>query len=72
MAVLQDTRDRVIRLEEKVDHIEERQEVMGRKVDEMHEVLTKARGVHWLMIAVVGAAGFLVSKAGALLHLVRP
>lgn len=61
-----------MKLEERISHIEEKQDSIGRKVDDMHEVLTKARGLHWGVLTLVAVGGFLASKLGAMLNAIRP
>jgi uncharacterized protein YlxW (UPF0749 family) len=64
-----DTRDRVIRLEERVKHMEETLDSMSKKVSEMHSLLQQARGARWLLIGVammIGAAGGFFVKIGAM------
>ncbi len=63
------TRDRVIRLETKVEHLTEQMTDMQKKVNEMHDLLMQARGVRWMIVAVAAMAGFLASFASKYLHL---
>jgi uncharacterized membrane protein len=44
MSTETDTRDRVIRLETKLEAIAEKQEVTDKKVTEMHTILVEAQG----------------------------
>ena len=51
--------ERLAVLEQKVSHMEAELGRMSGKVDEMHAILLKARGVRWAIIAVAGLVGFL-------------
>jgi hypothetical protein len=51
--------ERLAILEQKVSHMEAELARMSGKVDEMHAILLKARGVRWAIIAVAGVVGFL-------------
>jgi hypothetical protein len=57
-----DTRDRVIRLEAEVDALNKIVENMSKKVDEMHTLLTQARGARWLFMILWVGAGALIAK----------
>jgi hypothetical protein len=46
-----DTRDRVIRLETKLEAMASRQEVTDTRVEKMYEILTKADGAKWILTA---------------------
>lgn len=68
MSVETDTRDRVIRLETSFDNfktdVKDDLDAHGKKIDEMYELLTRARGIGWLGVAMLGVAssigGFIV------------
>lgn len=59
-----DTRDRVMRLEVKVDNLTKAVESRDEKIDEMHDVLMQAKGARYVIVgaAAIGGAvtGFLV------------
>lgn len=61
MSVETDTRDRVIRLEEGFTNfktvVKGDLDAHGTKIDEMYELLTRARGIGWLGVAMLGVAG---------------
>ena len=61
MSVETDTRDRVIRLEEGFANfkgvVKDDLDAHGTKIDEMYELLTRARGIGWLGVAMLGVAG---------------
>lgn len=63
-----DNYERLVRLETKHEHLTEKVSNMAGKVDEMHELLTQARGVRWVIIAMATVGGFLASKVGAILQ----
>lgn len=67
-----DTRDRVIRLETKLGHVEQQLSEMQPKLNEMHDLLMQARGARWMIVAVAALAGFLASFASKWLHLPMP
>ena len=60
-------RERVARLETKVDHLSEAFDKAVTKVDEMHVLLVQAKGVRWVIIAMATIGGFLASKIGTVL-----
>lgn len=60
MSIETDTRDRVIRLESKIENLTDRFDTAQERIDEMYELLTRARGIGWFWItglAFAGAAG---------------
>lgn len=59
---VQDTRDRVIRLEGKVEQLEKTIEGMDTKVSEMHELLIQAKGARWMLMFLVALGGFVAAK----------
>jgi hypothetical protein len=59
MSASRSASERLVVLEQKVSHMEEELDKMAAKVDEMHAILLKARGVRWAVIAVSGLVGFL-------------
>lgn len=67
MTVTDDTRDRLIQLETDFKHMAKAFEGMASKVDEMHELLLKAKGAKWMLGGIALVAGWLGGKAGALL-----
>lgn len=58
----QDTRDRVIKLEGKVEQLEKTIESMDAKVSEMHELLIQAKGARWMLMFLVALGGFVAAK----------
>lgn len=66
-------RDRVLKLEMQVENVQERQKLIADKVDEMHELLTKAKGARWLaliLLTVLSAIGGYV--ANVVMNLFNP
>ena len=53
-----DTRDRLIRVESNMEHMEKQLTDMQRKVDAMYDLLMQARGMKWLIVAMAAIAGF--------------
>jgi hypothetical protein len=51
--------ERLAIVEQKVSHMETELGKMSAKVDEMHAILSQARGVRWTVIAVSALVGFL-------------
>lgn len=68
----QDTRDRVIRLEEKVDTLEKTVASMDKKVTEMHQLLLQARGARWLLFTLVALGGFIAAKISPIVAVFFP
>ena len=62
-----DTRDRLIKLESNFEHMAKAFDGMSTKVDEMHELLLKAKGAKWLLGGVALIAGWLGGKISVLL-----
>lgn len=57
--MIDDTRERVIRLEEQVKFLRAEAVDTNLKVTAMHDLLTAAKGVRWAIIATASFAGFL-------------
>ena len=57
-----DTRDRVIRLEAKVEQLTRDIAGMDAKVTEIYALLQQARGARWMLIVVWLVAGALLGK----------
>jgi CHAD domain-containing protein len=62
MTPTQDTRDRVMKLEAKVEQLEKTIDGMSTKVTEMHELLIQAKGARWLLFALVAIGSFMAAK----------
>lgn len=62
MTPTQDTRDRVIKLEGKVEQLEKTIDAMSTKVTEMHELLIQAKGARWMLMILVAIGGFMAAK----------
>ncbi len=61
-----DTRDRVIRLETQISHMDRQMGSMAAKVDEMHALLQQGRGARWFLFCLVGCGGFFAGILGKL------
>ncbi len=57
-----DTRDRVIRLEAKVEQLTRDIAGMDAKVTEIYTLLQQAKGARWLLIVIWLAAGAVIGK----------
>lgn len=55
------TRDRVIALEVKVDHLTMQLDDAHKKIEEMYSVLMQAKGAKWVILAAAGISGALTS-----------
>ena len=60
--LMQDTRDRVIRMEGKVEQLELKIDDLDAKVTEMHQLLIQAKGARWMLMLMIGVGGFFASK----------
>lgn len=58
-----DERDRLVRLEERFGHLDEKLDDATHKINEMHVVLMKAKGARWAVIATASVVTFLVTTA---------
>ena len=64
MTAHEDTlRERVARLETKVDNLSEALDKVITKVDEMYGVMMQAKGARWVLIAAASIAGALAGFA---------
>ena len=63
----EDHERRLTTLEIEHKHMVEAVDKMSTKVDEMHTLLTKARGAQWLFLALFAFGGFLAGKLGSFL-----
>lgn len=61
-----DTRDKVIRLEEQLSALTRTVDKMAGQVEIMSNLLQQARGAKWVIVGSAGVAGFLAGKVGAL------
>ncbi|EXL07814.1 hypothetical protein BG46_11070 [Brucella anthropi] len=59
----QDTRDRVIRMEERLKTLEEKFDEQSKKIDEMYNLLTKAKGAKLTIIVLAAIVGGIFTKA---------
>ena len=56
-----DSRDRLIRLENEVEHLTEALMDVQKKVSVMHDLLMQAKGMRWLIVGMAAVAGFFAS-----------
>lgn len=59
----EDTRDRVIALEVKVENLREDVHALTQTVGELRDALQQGKGAWWLFMGAAGFAGFLLSLA---------
>lgn len=57
---------RLTALEVEHKHMSNAIDKMSSKVDEMHQLLTQARGARWAILAVVAISSFFAGKLGAI------
>jgi hypothetical protein len=55
--MIDNTRDRVIALEVKVDNLRRAVEDRDEKIDEMHDILLQAKGARYVIVAAAAIAG---------------
>lgn len=67
--MIDDTRDMVVRLETKVEHIERQLNDVQNTVNEMHDLLMQAKGLRSMIIVMAAVAGFVASFATKFLPL---
>jgi len=58
----QDTRDKVIRLETEMAAMRHDVTKMAEKVDELHTLLTQAKGARWMLFILVALGSFMAAK----------
>ena len=54
---MDDTRERIVALEVKVDHLSEQLRMAARELDDIHADWQKAKGAKWIMAGMAGIAG---------------
>lgn len=57
-----DTRDKVVALEVKVDNLTEKVIDLSEKVEELHNILIQAKGARWMLMFLVALGGFVAAK----------
>ena len=60
-----ETERRLATLEADYRHMSVKMDGMSDKIDEMHELLLKAKGAKWAIIGLATLGGFLSAKIGA-------
>ena len=58
--------ERITRLETELEHMSKDISTMSVKVDQMHSILSQAKGAQWAVIGMAGFMGFIASKAAEL------
>ncbi|MGQ5718439.1 hypothetical protein [Pseudochrobactrum asaccharolyticum] len=58
----QDTRDRVIRMEGKIEQLERKIDDLDAKVTEMYQLLTQAKGARWMLMLMIDMCDFVIDK----------
>lgn len=58
-------KERIARLETRIEHLTDTIDKMAHKVDELHGIMQQAKGARWAILGAAGVAGFFGSKAGA-------
>lgn len=53
---MDDTRERIVALEVKVDHLSEQLRLAAKKLDEIHADWQKAKGAKWIMAGMAAIA----------------
>jgi hypothetical protein len=53
-----DTRDRLIKVEVKVEHIDEKLDKISAMVEQQHDVFMQAKGAKWVIWTAAGIVGF--------------
>jgi hypothetical protein len=60
-------RERVATLEVELRHVNEKLEIMGSQVSEMHGLLLQARGARWAVWLMMAGLGALATKLGGMI-----
>jgi hypothetical protein len=58
---LDETRERLIRLETQFEHMARDVSEMERKVTAMHDLLMQAKGARWLIVGLASIGGFVAA-----------
>lgn len=61
-----DNHERLVRLETKHEHINEKMDDMVEKVTAMHDLLMQARGARWAILGIASLGGFIAGKIASL------
>jgi len=56
-----DSHERLAKLEQRVEHLENQANKVIDKLDGLHDILAQAKGVRWAILTVCGIGGFVVS-----------
>jgi hypothetical protein len=63
LKTMDDTRERIVALEVKVDHLSEQLRMAANKLDDIHADWQKAKGAKWIMAGMAAIAGSLSTLA---------
>ena len=66
-----DTRDRLIRVESDLDHMRRDFLEMRVTLDEMHNILTQAKGARWMVLVMATVGGFISTKMATIMGLLK-
>lgn len=62
-----ETRERLIRLETQFEHMAGCVEKMEKQVDAMHDLLMQAKGARWLIVGLASIGGFIAAFVAKML-----
>jgi hypothetical protein len=65
--VMDDTREKLIRLETEFEHLSIKVDEMASQVKEMHGLLMQAKGARWAIVGLATIGGFISAKLTAFL-----
>ena len=71
MATGDDTRDRLIRVESDLEHLRADFSEMKKTLDEVHDIMTQAKGARWLIMVMAAVGGFVATKAATIMGLLK-
>ena len=63
--------ERAAILETKQQHYEEKIDKMSAQLDEVHEVLLRAKGIRWIIVTVSSVVGFVLGVAGSVYAFIK-
>lgn len=65
----EDQRERLTKLETNYEHLTKKVDLMAVQVNDVHELMLKAKGAKWAIIGLATLGGFLSAKLGAVFSL---
>jgi len=66
-----DTRDRLIRVESDLAHLRQDFEKMSETLEDVHNIMTQAKGARWMILLMATVGGFVATKGAALIGLLK-